>query len=100
MTTVKSGVPCRHEQHPGCACVAGRLRLTESGADLPAAAFVAPKSNKRILVSLSHGICQVLDCRVRRGTDEPCQCKECLLDTLVHLCRSLHERVDAQIIDC
>ena len=71
MTTVKSGVPCRHEQHPGCACVAGRP---------------------------SHGICQVLDCRVRRGMDEPCQCKECLLDTLVHLCRSFHERVDAQII--
>jgi len=30
--------------------------------------------------------------------DEPCQCEKCLLDTLVHLCRSLHEQVDAQLI--
>jgi hypothetical protein len=30
--------------------------------------------------------------------DEPCQCEKRLLDTLVHLCRSLHEQVDAQLI--
>lgn len=30
--------------------------------------------------------------------DGPCQREKRLLDTLIHLCRSLHEQVDAQII--
>jgi hypothetical protein len=30
--------------------------------------------------------------------NKPCQCEKRLLDTLVHLCRSLHEQVDAQLI--
>lgn len=29
---------------------------------------------------------------------KPCQCEKRLLDTLVHLCRSLHEQVDSQLI--
>ena len=36
-------------------------------------------------------------CGTRRGVNRPCQCEKCLLDTLVYLCRSLHE-FDAELV--
>jgi hypothetical protein len=56
------GVPCLHEQHPGCACTAGWSSLTELDGDPPAAAFSSRQSVKRVLISLYRGICQVFDC--------------------------------------